>query len=76
MVPLPVQEERIWKRYEEHITGIVPSKKRETLEGVHNLLAYNKDYNLKLSNLIATWDYKDKTILFRDNLDLLEYQLI
>ncbi|WP_438495371.1 hypothetical protein [Paenibacillus sp. IHBB 3054] len=77
MTPLSVQEERIWKRYEERIAGIVPNKKRETLEGIHNLLAWNKDYNLtKLPNLIGHWDYKHKMILVRDNLDLLELQLM
>lgn len=75
LTPLSVQEERIWKRYEERIAGIVPNKKRETIEGTHDLLAWNKDYNLtKLPNLIGHWDYKDKTILVRDNLDLLELQ--
>ncbi|WP_409341026.1 DNA topology modulation protein FlaR [Paenibacillus sp. MBLB4367] len=77
MTPLSVQEERIWKRYEERIAGIVPSKKRETLEGIHNLLAWNKDYNLtKLPNLIDHWEDKDKMILVRNNLDLLELQLM
>jgi len=77
MTPLSVQEERIWERYEERIVDIVPNKKRETLEGIHNLLAWNKDYNLtKLPNLIDHWDYKDKMILVRDNLDLLELQLM
>ncbi|WP_339801601.1 hypothetical protein MKY19_07150 [Paenibacillus sp. FSL R5-0744] len=77
MTPLSVQEERIWERYEERIADIVPNKKRETLEGIHNLLAWNKDYNLtKLPNLIDHWEYKDKMILVRDNLDLLELQLM
>ncbi|MOA57373.1 hypothetical protein D3C78_1815370 [compost metagenome] len=77
MTPLSVQEERIWKRYEERIADIVPNKKRETLEGIHNLLAWNKDYNLtKLPNLISDWDYKDKMILVRDNIDLLELQFM
>ncbi|MEK4235508.1 MULTISPECIES: hypothetical protein [Paenibacillus] len=77
MTPLSVQEERIWERYEERIADIVPNKKRETLEGIHNLLAWNKDYNLtKLPNLIDHWDYKDKRTLVRDNLDLLELQLM
>ncbi|MNT69660.1 hypothetical protein D3C71_1667240 [compost metagenome] len=76
MTPLYIQEERIWKRYEERIAGIIPSKKRETLEGIHKLLKWNKDYNLtKLPNLIGNWYYKDKMILVRDNLDLLELQL-
>lgn len=61
LTPLSIQEERIWKRYEERIAGIVPNKKRETLEGIHDLLAWNKDYNLtKLPNLIGHWDYKTK----------------
>ncbi|RAV19102.1 DNA topology modulation protein FlaR [Paenibacillus contaminans] len=77
MTPLSVQEERIRKRYEERIAGIVPSRKRETLEGIHSLLAWNKDYNLtKLPNLIGNSGYKDKMILVRDNLDLLELQLM
>lgn len=77
MTPLSIQEERIWKRYEERIADVVPNKKRETLEGIHNLLAWNKDYHLtKLPDLINHWDYKDKMILVRNNLDLLELQLI
>ncbi|WP_251562736.1 hypothetical protein [Paenibacillus pasadenensis] len=77
MTTLPVQEERIWRRYEERITGIDPSKKRETLEGIHNLLTWNKDYNLiKLPDLISRWEYKDKMILVHNNLDLLELELI
>ncbi|MEK3659681.1 hypothetical protein NSQ29_08945 [Paenibacillus sp. FSL F4-0236] len=77
MTPLSVQEERIWKRYEERIVNIAPNKKRETLEGIHNLLAWNKDYNLtKLPNLVDHWDYKDKMILVSDNIDLLELQLM
>ncbi|QHW33415.1 DNA topology modulation protein FlaR [Paenibacillus rhizovicinus] len=73
MTPLPVQEERIWKRYEERIAGAVPSKKREKLEGIHNLLAWNKSYNLtKLPHLIRNWAYTDKMITVSDNLDILE----
>ncbi|MFP4977397.1 DNA topology modulation protein FlaR [Paenibacillus sp. CN-4] len=75
MTPLSVQEERIWKRYEERVVEIIPTKKQETLEGIHNLLAWNKDYILtKLPNLISHWEYKDKMILVHDNLDVLELQ--
>ncbi|WP_422661313.1 DNA topology modulation protein FlaR [Paenibacillus sp. EC2-1] len=77
MTPLSVQEERIWRRYEERNAAIIPRKKQETLEGIHNLLVWNKDYNLtKLPNLIGHWDYKDKMIIVRNNLDLLELQFM
>ncbi|MBE1442724.1 DNA topology modulation protein FlaR [Paenibacillus sp. OAS669] len=73
MPPLSVQEARIWKRYEERISGAVISKKRETLEGTLNLIEWNKEYNLvKLPHFIETCEYKDKFITVKDNLDVLE----
>lgn len=70
--PLSVQETRIWKRYEERVTGVVVSKKRETLEGVRNLLEWNRKYNLeKLPQFIEHCDYKEKMISVSDNMDIL-----
>ncbi|RAV16745.1 DNA topology modulation protein FlaR [Paenibacillus contaminans] len=73
MPPLSVQESRIWKRYEERISGVVPSKKRETYEGVKNLLEWNKEYNLiKLPHFTANCGYTEKIITVSNNLDVLE----
>ncbi|WP_144938968.1 hypothetical protein [Paenibacillus sp. 32O-W] len=73
MTPLSVQETRIWKRYEERITGRVGSKKRESLESVRNLIEWNKKYNLeKLPHFIKNCDYKEKLICVTDNLDILK----
>ncbi|QHT62604.1 DNA topology modulation protein FlaR [Paenibacillus lycopersici] len=72
MTPLHVQEERIWKRYEERVSGAVPGKKRETYEGIVNLLAWNRDYNeTKLPHLLRNWAYADKMLLVHDNRDVL-----
>jgi adenylate kinase family enzyme len=61
MPPLSVQEARIWKRYEERVSGVVVSKKRETLEGVKNLLEWNKKYNLeRLPHFIKNCQYGEK----------------
>lgn len=71
--PLSVQETRIWKRYEERISGVVTSKKRETFEGVQRLLEWNREYNLKkLPHFIENCEYKEKIITVSDNLDILE----
>ncbi|MFF2017682.1 hypothetical protein [Paenibacillus sp. NPDC058177] len=73
MPPLSVQESRIWKRYEERIFGSVPGKKRETLEDVQRLIAWNREYNLKkLPHFIAQSNYRDKIIQVNDNLELIE----
>ncbi|MGG4108873.1 hypothetical protein AAXB25_33800 [Paenibacillus lautus] len=73
MPPLPVQEERIWKRYEERVSGTVVSKKRETLEGIKNLLEWNKKYNLeKLPHFVESCGYGEKIITVTDNLDIIE----
>ncbi|OPA78785.1 hypothetical protein BVG16_12375 [Paenibacillus selenitireducens] len=73
MTPLSVQEERIWARYEERISGVVTSKKRETLEGVRNLLEWNKEYNLKkLSHFVENYENKEKIITVSSNLDIIE----
>lgn len=73
MPPLSVQEARIWKRYEERVSGAVASKKRETLEGVKNLLEWNKKYNLeKLPHFIKNCEYGEKIITVTDNLDIIE----
>jgi len=70
---LSVQETRIWKRYEERISGVVTSKKRETLEGIQKLLEWNREYNLKkLPHFIENCEYKEKIITVSNNLDVLE----
>jgi len=73
VTPLSVQEARIWKRYEERISGVIKSKKMETLEGVRNLLAWNKEYNLnKLPNFIENSEFKEKIITVSNNLEVLD----
>lgn len=71
--PLSVQETRIWKRYEERISGVVPSKKRETFEGVQKLLEWNREYTLKkLPHFTENCEYKEKIITVSDNSEVLE----
>ncbi|MEC0243623.1 hypothetical protein P4H66_27775 [Paenibacillus dokdonensis] len=73
MPTLSVQEMRIWKRYEERISGIVTSKKKETLEGVKDLLEWNEQYNLiKLPHFIENCVYREKIIKVTDNIDILD----
>lgn len=73
MPPLSVQEERIWKRYEERTSGTVASKKRETLESTQNLIAWNREYNLvKLPHFIEHCAYKEKIITVSNNLEILD----
>lgn len=73
MPPLSVQEERIWKRYEERISGTFLNEKRETHEDVKNLLEWNKKYNLeKLPDFIKSCGYGEKIITVTDNLDIIE----
>ncbi|MGO4348446.1 hypothetical protein AB4Z45_23430 [Paenibacillus sp. MCAF9] len=73
MPSLSVQEARIWKRYEERVSGVAVSQKRETFEGVRNLIEWNKKYNSeKLPHFIENCEYKEKIITVTDNLDILE----
>jgi cytidylate kinase len=74
MPPLSVQEERIWMRYEERRSGAVPSKKRETLEGIKILLEWNKNYNLNsLPHFISNCNYTEKIITVDNNMDILGF---
>jgi len=73
MPPLSVQETRIRKRYDERISGVVASKKRETPEGLKNLLEWNREYNLKkLPQFVENCQYREKVITLSDNLDVLD----
>ncbi|WP_438491568.1 hypothetical protein [Paenibacillus sp. IHBB 3054] len=71
--PVSLQETRIWKRYEDRVSGTDKCEMCETLNGVRNLLAWNAKYNLeKLPHFIKNCEYKDKIITVTDNLDVIE----
>ncbi|GLX68047.1 hypothetical protein MU1_23920 [Paenibacillus glycanilyticus] len=73
MPALSIQEERIWKRYDDYVSGVTIGPKRETFESVRNLIEWNKKYNSeKLPHFIKNCEYKEKIITVADNLDLLE----
>src|SRR5690606_30964028 len=72
--PLEIQEARIWDRFHKRISGVEPSKKKETYEGIMDLIKWNKNYNeKKIIHFIETCLYKEKQIVIDDNLRIFEF---
>ncbi|MFD1134437.1 hypothetical protein [Paenibacillus urinalis] len=71
---LELQERRIWDRYYKRLAGELPSKKKETKEGINELIDWNRNYNdTKLSQFIQEFSYKEKLIVLENNMDIYKY---
>jgi len=70
-IPLSLQEERIWSRYEKRKLGEVPLAKKETLQSVRDLIDWNRRYNQKhIPNFIKDNEFKSKIIQLENNGDI------
>ncbi|MCR8644483.1 hypothetical protein NV379_17650 [Paenibacillus sp. N1-5-1-14] len=73
-VPLEMQEERIWTRYEQRKSGLLPSKKKETIESVQELIEWNRNYNqVSLQHFLNHSIYQNKIVTLDDNAKIYKY---
>ncbi|WP_268258042.1 P-loop NTPase family protein [Bacillus andreraoultii] len=73
-IPLSLQEERIWSRYEKRKLGEVTSAKKETLQSVIDLIDWNRRYNQEhIPNFIKDNEFKRKIIQLENNEDIFKY---
>lgn len=73
-IPLSLQEERIWSRYEKRKLGEVTSAKKETLQSVIDLIHWNRRYNQEhIPNFIKDNEFKSKVIQLENNDHIFKY---
>lgn len=74
MPSLEVQEARIWDRYYKRLSGELPSKKKETLESVHELIEWNRNYNTRfLPEFIKQCAHKERLNIINENIEIYKY---
>lgn len=71
--PLSIQEERIWRRHKDRMSGKIASKK-DSYESVVELVEWNRKYNAQsLPRFISNSEHKDKIIVLDSNTEVFEY---